>query len=127
MLWGGSLTTLATGIEFFEAYTSKHDHSLIYPNLDGFITRFSLMPSVIMVNTNLVPEGTILGYEDLLSPEFTGSIAFASPLSSASSYEQLINQLWAMGDGVPQNGWDYVRELIIQLDGKMLQSSSEVY
>ena len=47
--------------------------------------------------------------------------------SSSSSFEQLTNMLYAMGDGDPEAGWDYVEAFVEQLDGNILSSSSEVY
>lgn len=38
-------------------------------NTDGKITRFSVIPSVIMINKNLIGDIKIRGYEDLLKPE----------------------------------------------------------
>lgn len=35
--------------------------------------------------------------------------------------------LYAMGKGDPNNGWDYVKKLCKNLDGKLLSSSSAVY
>ena len=35
--------------------------------------------------------------------------------------------LYAMGNGNPDNGWDYVKSLCGQLDGKLLGGSSAVY
>ena len=80
-----------------------------------------------MVNTRLLGDLTIEGYEDLLNPELKGRIAMCSPSSSSSAWEQLINMLYAMGEGEPEEGWDYVEEFIANLDGVLLESSSEVY
>lgn len=35
--------------------------------------------------------------------------------------------LYAMGNGNPDNGWEYVKKLSKQLDGKLLSGSSAVY
>ena len=66
-------------------------------------------------------------YEDLLNPALKGKIAFADPSKSSSSYEHLINMLYAMGKGDPDKGWDYVEKLAKNLDGKLLSGSSAVY
>ena len=84
------------------------------------------VPSVIMVNTDLLGNETIEGYEDLLKPEFYGKIAFADPNISSSSLEQLINMLYACRDE-DEWGWKYVEALCRQLGGKLLTSSSAVY
>ena len=79
-----------------------------------------------MVNTDLLGNETIEGYEGLLKPEFYGKIAFADPNISSSSLEQLINMLYACRDE-DEWGWKYVEALCRQLDGKLLTSSSAVY
>ena len=50
-----------------------------------------------MINTDLIGDIKITGYEDLLQPELKGKIAFADPTKSSSSYEHLVNMLYAMG------------------------------
>lgn len=127
VLWGGSLATLESKKELFQKYYSINEEHISYKNGDGYITRFTLIPSVIMINTNLEGDTEIDGYSDLLQESLKGKIAFADPSVSASSYEQLLNQLWAMGEGDPIEGWHYVEHLIIQIDGELLDSSSKVY
>lgn len=129
VLWGGSISTLDSNKELFEKFTSSNDDQVAdeFKNKDGYITRFSVIPSVIMVNKNLIGDIKIEGYEDLLNKELKGKIANADPSKSSSSLEQLINQLFAMGNGDPEKGWDYVTKLIDNLDGKLLSGSSAVY
>ena len=91
------------------------------------MTRFTDIPSVIMVNTNLLGDIKVEGYKDLLNLSLKGKIAFADPSKSSSSYEHLINMLYAMGSGDPDKGWDYVENLSRNLDGKLLSGSSAVY
>lgn len=129
VFWGGSISTLDSNKELFEKFTSANDDQVAdeFKNKDGYITRFSVVPSVIMVNKNLIGDIKIEGYEDLLNKELKGKIANADPSKSSSSLEQLINQLFAMGNGDPEKGWDYVTKLIKNLDGKLLSGSSAVY
>ena len=35
--------------------------------------------------------------------------------------------LYAMGEGNPENGWEYVEKFVYNLDGKLLSGSSAVY
>lgn len=127
VLWGGSLSTLEPKKELFEPYFSENEAYAIDKNEDGAITRFTLVPSVIMVNSNLIGNIQIEGYQDLLNPELKGRIAFADPSKSSSSYEQLINQLWAFkGDSI-HDGWSYVDQLLLNMDGILLNSSRDVY
>ena len=127
VLWGGSLSTLESKKDLFEPYYSINEDAAIFKNKDGYITKFTLVPSVIMVNKNLIGDIEVNGYEDLLQEELKGRIAFADPATSSSSYEQLINQLWAFNDGDIWNSFSYVDKLITNLDGKLLERSRDVY
>ena len=116
-------------MNLFENYTSKNEADIQddFKNTEGPLTRFTDIPSVLMVNTDLVGDIEIKGYEDLLKPELKGKIAMSDPAKSSSSYEHLINMLYAMGKGDPEKGWDYVDKFIQNLDGKLLSGSSAVY
>jgi iron(III) transport system substrate-binding protein len=80
-----------------------------------------------MINTDLIGDIEVKGYKDLLDPRLKGRIAFASPERSSSSFEHLVNMLYAMGEGDPENGFEYVKAFCENLDGVLLSSSSEVY
>ena len=129
ILWGGSLNTIRLKIDLFENYTSTNEVNIaeFYKNVEGPITRFTTIPSVLMVNTNLSKNIKIEGYADLLNPALKGKIACADPSASSSSFEHLVNMLYAMGNGNPEKGWDYVKKLCANLDGKLLSGSSAVY
>lgn len=130
VLWSGTIGTVAANGEYFADYTCANEDAFYddYKNVEGNLTRFDTVPSVIMVNTDLIGDIEINGYEDLLNPELKGKIAFADPSASSSSFEHLVNMLYAMGDGVdPEKGWDYVEKFCDQLDGKLLGGSSAVY
>jgi iron(III) transport system substrate-binding protein len=129
VIWGGTISTLDPSKKFFEVFHSSEE-AAIFPDLrvaDGKITPFSQVPSVIMVNTKLLGNIKVEGYEDLLNPALKGKIAFADPSKSSSSFEHLINMLYAMGKGDPDKGWTYVTALAKNLDGKLLSGSSAVY
>ena len=129
ILWGGTVTMAKAKIDLFENYTSTNEVNIadIYKNTEGPLTRCTAVPSVLMVNTNLSGNIKIEGYEDLLNPALKGKIAFADPSASSSSFEHLVNMLYAMGNGNPEKGWDYVKKLCANLDGKLLSGSSAVY
>ena len=129
ILWGGSLNTIRLKMDLFENYTSTNEVNIaeFYKNVEGPITRFTTIPSVLMVNTNLSKNIKIEGYEDLLNPALKGKIACADPSASSSSFEHLVNMLYAMGNGNPEKGWDYIRKFCENLDGKLLSGSSAVY
>lgn len=129
VLWSGTIGTVKDSSEYFADYLCANEDAFYddYKNVEGNLTRFDTVPSVIMVNTDLIGDIEINGYEDLLNPELKGKIAFADPAASSSSFEHLVNMLYAMGDGNPENGWDYVKSFCQQLDGKLLSGSSAVY
>ena len=129
VLWGGSLSTTFPKKELFAAYTSVNEDMVReeFKNEEGNMTRFTDIPSVLMVNTNLSGNLKIRGYRDLLNPNLKGRIAMCDPAKSSSAYEHLINMLYACGDGDPEKGWDYVEEFCKNLDGELLKSSSQVY
>ena len=129
ILWGGTVTMAKAKIDLFENYTSTNEVNIadIYKNTEGPLTRCTAVPSVLMVNTNLSGNIKIEGYEDLLNPALKGKIAFADPSASSSSFEHLDNMLYAMGNGDTEKGWDYVKKLCANLDGKLLSGSSAVY
>ena len=129
VMWGGSITTLESNTDLFHPYQSINEDQILveHQNMSGLVTRFSIIPSVIMVNDNLIGDTRIEGYEDLLNSKFKGKIAFADPSKSSSSFEHVINQLYAMGSGNPELGWSYLEKFIPQLDGVLLSGSPEVY
>lgn len=129
VFWGGSLSTMKPKQDLFENYQSVNEPEVYdsMKNVEGPLTRFTNIPSVIMVNTDLIGDIKVEGYEDLLNPALKGKIAHCDPSKSSSSYEHLINMLYAMGKGDPEKGWGYVEKLCKNLDGKLLSGSSAVY
>jgi iron(III) transport system substrate-binding protein len=125
----GTVSTIGARKNLFEDYTTVNESDIqnSMKNTEGMLTRFVSIPSVLMVNTNLVGNVKIEGYEDLLNPALKGKIAACNPATSSSAWEHLVNMLYAMGNGDPEKGWPYVEKLIKQLDGKLLNSSSAVY
>jgi iron(III) transport system substrate-binding protein len=122
VIWGGTVSTLEPSKKFFEVFHLPEEASF-FPNLksaDGKITAFTQVPSVIMVNTKLIGNIKMEGYQDVLNPALKGKIAYADPSKSSSSFEHLLNMLYAMGKGDPDKGWTYVNDLAKNLDGKLL-------
>ena len=129
VMWGGSMGTLSSSKKFFEVYHSPEE-AAFYPDVkvpDGKVTPFTQIPSVIMVNTKLIGNIKVESYQDLLNPALKGKIAHADPSKSSSSFEHLINMLYAMGKGDPEKGWTYVESFAKNLGGKLLSGSSAVY
>ncbi len=81
IFWGGSLSTMKPQQDLFENYQSANEE-YVYDNMknvEGPLTRFTNIPSVIMVNTDLIGDIKIEGYEDLLNPELKWKIAHCDP------------------------------------------------
>ena len=129
VLWGGSFLAVGPYKDYFYAYRTPNKDAFMeeYQNAEDEITCFSNVPSVIMVNTDVIGDIKVEGYEDLLQEELKGQIAFTDPSKSSSSFEHLVNMLYAMGEGDPNKGWDYVEKFVANLDGNLLESSSDVY
>ncbi len=129
VLWGGSLLTVSSYEGAFYPYHTENREAFEdrFDGVDERITCFTLVPSVIMINTDLIGDIEVEGYEDLLDPRLKGRIAFADPGKSSSSFEHLVNMLYAMGNGDPEKGFDYVEKFCENLDGVLLSTSSEVY
>ena len=66
--WGGSLSTTSPKRELFEAYISCNEDMVRdeFKNREGNMSRFTDIPSVIMVNTNLIGDVKVEGYEDFV-------------------------------------------------------------
>ena len=129
VMWGGTLSVLEPSKKFFETYQSPEAASFVdeAKDPDGKITGFTLVPSVLMVNTKLIGNIKVESYQDLLNPALKGKIAFADPSKSSSSFEHVVNILYGMGKGDPEKGWGFVQELAKNLGGKLLSGSSAVY
>lgn len=129
VLWGGSILTVSSYTDkFYACENPNREHfEERFEAVDDRITCFTLVPSVIMINTDLIGDIEVNGYEDLLNPELKGRIAFANPGKSSSSFEHLVNMLYAMGGEDPEKGFEYVGKFCENLNGTLLSSSSAVY
>lgn len=129
VLFGGSWSTMYDNEELWEPYVSANNDNVIeaYQNDCGFISSNCLDGSVILVNTDLIGDIEINGYEDLLNPELKGKIATADPANSSSAFAHLTNMLLAMGGYESEEAWQYVEDLFENIDGKICDGSSAVY
>lgn len=129
VLFGGSWSLMYDNEDLWEPYVSANDANVVdaYKNECGFITSNVLDGSVLIVNTDLIGDIEINGYEDLLNPELKGKIATADPANSSSAFAHLTNMLLAMGGYESEEAWDYVEALFENIDGKICESSSSVY
>ena len=127
VLWGGTVTIVKPKAYLFEDFATTNSENIPYKNIEGPLTRCTVVPSILMVNTNLAGNIKIEGYEDLLNPALKGKIAFADPAAAQSPFEHLVNMLYAMGGGDTEKGWDYIKKFCANLDGKLLSGSSATY
>lgn len=130
VLFGGSRAQLSKYFDLLQEYVSPNDEFMMEgcKNATGYLTPYNADGSCLLVNTDLIGDIKIEGYEDLLNPELKGKIAGADPASSSSAYYQLTNMLLAMGgDYNSEAGWDYVAKLIKNLDGKVASGSGAAH
>jgi iron(III) transport system substrate-binding protein len=130
VMFGGGYSLYMENADLFEEYVSPNDQYLLegHRNTSGFATPYISDGSVLLVNTNLIGDIPIEGYADLLNPKLKGKIASADPASSSSAFAQLTNMLKAMGgDYTSDKGWDFVGEIVKNLDGKIASGSSAVH
>jgi len=129
VFWAGGADSLEAYKEYFEPYRTKEFDNLNpeYTNSSHHWTPFAAIPMVIMYNKELVKEDEVpQSWVDLLDSKWKGKIAYTDPAKSGSSYTQLVTMLTAFGkdDG---KGWDFVKQFIANIDGKILSSSGMVY
>jgi len=129
IFWGGNMTTTLASYYLFEDFQSVNEAYFPehFRNAEGPFTRFDIATSVLMINTEFIGDIPVRGYADLLNPQLRGRIALTDPSASASAFMHLINKLYAMGNGDPEAGWDFVEQFIDNLDGVMLPGSSAVF
>ena len=132
IFWVADQTMLSASKDLFMEYVSSEDGNMLeaFRNTTGYFTPAFADPTVMIVNKDLKGDMKIDGFEDLLNPELKGTIAFGDPVNSSSAFQSLLAMLYGMGkDGDPlsDQAWDYVDQFIANLDGKMCNSSSQVY
>lgn len=129
IIFGGGYAQYSLNEDLFEEYVSPEDENVIqeYNNSTGLYTPYTLDGSVLIVNPEVVGDIEISSYEDLLNPELKGKIASGDPANSSSAFAQLTNMLKVKGGYESDEAWDYVRDLYTNIDGKISQSSSNVY
>jgi len=129
VLWGGGSDSYQVIEDLLEPYVHAHMKE-VYTNTRDTENRWhgtSIDPMVIVYNPKLVaPADAPKGWADLVKPIFKGKIAHADPAKSGSAFMALIIQLEAMG-GDNAQGWKYLKDFVINLDGKLLGSSSGTF
>lgn len=128
IFWAGGADSLEAYKQYFEPYKTKEYDNLEpqYVDKNNVWTPFAALPMVIMYNKELVKAGEEpKSWNDLLDAKWKGKIAFADPAKSGSSYTQLTTMLTAFGKN--EQGWDFVKKFVKNLDGKVLSGSGLVY
>lgn len=129
VLWGGGAESLDAYSQYFEPFTPTEDDKIDprYKDADGLWIGESPLPMVIMYNKDFVSEVDVpTGWGDLLDTKWKGKIAYADPAKSGSSFTILATMLTAFGKDT-EDGWNFIREFVANLDGKLIGSSSGVY
>lgn len=131
VLWGGGAESLVSNLDLFAAYQSPERTAIPQGLRDsqGFWTGFTVLPMVIIVNTRLVPLDRVpRRWSDLANPALAGSVAFADPASSGSSYTILRTMLMAFGASKqPEQAWQLIQSFVASIGGAPLAESALVY
>ncbi len=126
VMFGGGVESLEAYKDYFEPYISEEISNIgsAFVTADNKWTGFSALPIIIMYNEKLVPENEApKSWEDLLNEKWKGKIAYTDPNLSGSCFTALVTMMMAH----PENdGWDFVRKFVNNLDGKLLNSSSAI-
>ena len=125
---------LAANRDLFEVYVSKENDALLPAFQNDGTNCFNnayAEPNMMIVNTDMLAEMGIEvnGYADLLRPELKDKIISADLGNSSSAFQCLIGMLYGMGNGDPmsEEAWDFIDKFLVNLDGKIASSSSQMY
>lgn len=129
VIFGGGYSQYSMSEHLFEEYVSSENDNVIeeYQNTTNLYTPYTLDGSVLIVNPDVVGDIEITSYEDLLHDDLKGQISSGDPSNSSSAFAQLTNILAVMGGYESDEAWDFVKDLYTNVDGKISQSSSNVY
>lgn len=129
VIWGGGMESLYAYKDFFQSYTTASDKYIpdSLKDRDRLYTGFTYMIIVIAYNTNVVTSNEIpKSWVDLTDSKWKGKIACADPYISGSAYSGIATILDVFGRENGK-GWDVLRGIIENLDGKILTSSIDVF
>ncbi len=130
VLWGGGADSLAAFKEYFAPYVCANDEFIgdAYKDADDMWIGESPLPMVIFYNKDLIEKAGLSipeTWEDLTKPEWKGKIAYCLPSKSGSAYTQLCTMI--LGHGGKEAGWDFIKKLYDNLDGKIVDSSGKCH
>ena len=127
VMFGGGVDSLNAYRDYFEPFVSSQSAQLddTYASPDGVYTVFSRLPIVIVYNKKLViSAGTPRSWRDLTNNHWKGSIAFADPDRSGSSYTALLAMIQILSDDMTEE--EVIETFVSNLDGDILSGSGEV-
>ena len=131
VIFGGGESSYSEYKHVFQDYVSPEDANLIEScrNTLGYCTNYNLDSAILMYNTDLIGDIQIKGYKDLLNPELKGKIAMGDPTASSSAMMHIETILTDFGGLTLENeeGWNFVSDLIKNLDGKLASGSSAAW
>lgn len=131
VIFGGGESSYAEYSHVFQDYVSPEDANLSEgaKNTLGYCTNYCMDSAIFIINTDLVGDIEIKGYEDLLNPELKGKIAMPDPTASSSAMMHIETLLTDFGGLTLENeeGWDVVGKLVANLDGKLASGSSAAW
>lgn len=130
VLLGASYLMAKSNQDLFEQYVSPEDEFLLEDHKFNGVGTFKVGCSVLLVNTDLIGDIEIKGYDDLLNPALKGKIAAADAAASSSSFDHLVNMLVDFspeGKNESDEAWEWVRKFLENVDGKILNGSSAVH
>ena len=127
VMFGGGVDSLNAYRDYCDPYVSSQSAQLddTYASPDGVYTVFSRLPIVIVYNKKLViSAGTPRSWRDLTNNHWKGSIAFADPDRSGSSYTALLAMIQILSDDMTEE--EVIETFVSNLDGDILSGSGEV-
>lgn len=131
IMLGSGIMNALNNAELFEEYVSPNNEFVNEKCKSiGVANSYIVGCSILLVNTDLVGDIQINGYKDLLNPELKGRIATADAASSSSAMEHVEDILEAFapeGQHESEEGWAYIQDLLNNIDGCVLSSSSAVH
>ena len=130
VLWGGGADSLAAFKDYFAPYVCANDDVIAeeYKDPDDKWIGESPLPMVPFYNKDLIEKDGMTipeSWEDLTKPEWKGKIAYCLPSKSGSAYTQLCTMI--LGHGGKEGGWDFIKKLYDNLDGKIVDSSGKCH
>ena len=132
VMMGGGYTIYRGIQDCLEPYRSAEADNLFEEFMpeDNLYTPCYVNVNSIIVNKTLIAEldVEVTGWESLCDERLKGKVSFANPADSGSALEVVVNMLAAMnGTGNLQDGWEFVKRFLINLDGKFASGSSAAY